>query len=116
VTSTMTRGGEMADASAGADPAKAAPAMTDIGPAGPGLDGTAQDGDHMEAAARLRSERPGWVVVWSVPLRRFSASPLFRAPSGTFLTAGTLSELADQMNQVEQAASSRGVRSRYLDR
>ena len=58
----------------------------------------------MRAAARLRDQRPGWVVAWAAPLRRFTASPLFRAPRGTHLTAATPGELAALMDQVEQAA------------
>jgi hypothetical protein len=58
----------------------------------------------VRAAARLRDQRPGWVVAWAAPLRRFTASPLFRAPRGTHLTAATPGELAALMDQVEQAA------------
>jgi hypothetical protein len=89
--------------------------MTDTSPSGAGPDGAALDAGHVQAAARLRRESPCWVVVWSVPLRQYSASPLFRAPRGTFLTAATPGELADQMNQVQQAARSRGTRSRHMD-
>jgi hypothetical protein len=79
------------------------------------MDGAAQDAANVRAAGQLRRERPGWVVVWSAPLRRFSASPLFRAPRGTFLTADTPGELADQMNQVQQASRGYGARSRHMD-
>jgi hypothetical protein len=77
-------------------------------------DATEQDAEHMQAAARLRDQRPGWVVVWADPLRRYSASPLFRAPRGTHLTAQTPGELAALMDQVEQAARRPRARSRHL--
>jgi hypothetical protein len=53
--------------------------------AGPG--GAEQDADNVRAAIRLRRQRPEWVIVWSAPLRRFSACPLFRAPSPGQVTA-----------------------------
>jgi hypothetical protein len=58
----------------------------------------------VRAAARLRDQRPGWVVVWAPPLRCFSSSPLFRAPRDTHLRAPTIDELAALMDQVEHAA------------
>jgi hypothetical protein len=67
------------------------------------------------AAARLRGEHPGWVVVWAAPLRRYTASPLFRAPRGTHLTAATPGELAAQMDQVEQATRHPRTRPRHPD-
>ena len=74
-----------------------------------------QDAEHLRAAAQLRRQHPGWVVVWSAPMRRYSASPLFRAPRGTHLTAATPGELAALMDQVEQAARRPRARSRHLD-
>jgi hypothetical protein len=94
--------------------------MTDNSPGNPGTD----DEENVRAAARLRDQRPGWVVVWAPPLRRYSASPLFRAPRGTHLTAATPGELAalmDQaelaalMDQAEQAARPPRARTRRLD-
>jgi hypothetical protein len=73
------------------------------GPGGQEPDTAAQDAENARAAARLRDQRPGWVVVWAPPLRCFSASPLFRAPRGTHLRAATTDELAVLMDQVEQA-------------
>jgi hypothetical protein len=73
-----------------------------------------RDAEQMQAAARLRQQHPGWVV-WSVPLRRYTASPLFRAPRGTHLTAATPGELAALMDQAEQAARPPRARSRHLD-
>jgi hypothetical protein len=49
------------------------------------------------------------------PMRHYTASPLFRAPRGTHLTAVIPDELAAQMDQVEQAARPPRARSRHLD-
>ncbi len=83
----------------------------------PGPSGQAPDAaeQNVRAAARLRDQRPGWVVTWAPPLRRFTASPLFRAPCGTHLSAETTEELAVLMDQVEQAARRPRARSRHLD-
>ena len=82
------------------------------GPPDDALDAAEQDAEHLRAAARLRRQRPEWVVVWSVPMSRYSASPLFRAPRGTHLTAATPGELAAQM---DQAARRLRARSRRMD-
>ena len=74
-----------------------------------------QDAEHVQAAARLRDQRPSWVVVWAAPLRRFTAAPLFRAPRGTHLTAKTTEELAALMDEVEQAAGRPPARSLHPD-
>jgi hypothetical protein len=74
------------------------------GPAGQAPDTPGQDAEQLRAAARLRDQRPGWVIVWAAPLRCYSATPLFRAPRGTHLHAATTEELAALMDQVEQAA------------
>ena len=63
--------------------------MTDTIPGSPRA-----DDENIQAAIELRRQRPGWVVVWSVPLQQFSAGPLFRAQRGTDLTAQTITELA----------------------
>jgi hypothetical protein len=73
------------------------------------------DAENARAAARLRDQRTGWVVVWAPPLRCYSAAPLFRAPRGTHLRAATIDELAVLMDQVEQAARRPPARSRYPD-
>jgi hypothetical protein len=74
-----------------------------------------QDADNVRAAIELRRQRPRWVIVWSAPLRRFSAGPLFRAPRGTDLTASTISELTALMDHAEQAARQLQARSRHID-
>jgi hypothetical protein len=71
--------------------------------------------ENIQAAMELRRQRPGWVVVWSVPLQRFSAGPLFRAQRGTDLTAQTITELAALMDQAEQAAPGPPSRSPCTD-
>jgi hypothetical protein len=87
--------------------------MTDTSPDSPSP--RADDEQDVQAAIRLRRQRPEWVVVWSAPLRRFSASPLFRAPRAAHLTAPTISELAALMDQAEQAARRPRARSRHTD-
>ncbi len=78
-------------------------------------DTPSQDAEHVRAAARLRDQRPGWVITWAAPLRCYSAAPLFRAPRGTQLRAATTDELVILMDQVEQAASRPPARPRHLD-
>jgi hypothetical protein len=85
------------------------------GPADSDPDNADQDADNVQAAIELRRQRPTWVVVWSSPLRRFSAAPLFRAPRGPDLTAATISELAALMDQAEQAARRPRPRSQHPD-
>jgi hypothetical protein len=57
-----------------------------------------------QAAAQARRQHPGWIVIWVAQLGRFRAYPLFRAPSGTSVTAATPQELTAGMEQAEQAA------------
>jgi hypothetical protein len=80
------------------------PGPHDAAPHDDGPRDAAQDAENVQAAMELRRQRPTWVIVWSAPLRRFSAGPLFRAPRGPDLTAPTIGELAALMDQVEQAA------------
>jgi hypothetical protein len=56
------------------------------------------------AAAQIRDQRPGWIVIWAAPMGRYRAYPLFRAPRDTCLTAQTPEEMIAQMDQVEQVA------------
>jgi hypothetical protein len=39
------------------------------GPHGEAPQAPDQDAEQVRAAARLRDQRPGWVVVWASPLR-----------------------------------------------
>lgn len=57
-----------------------------------------------EAAARVRQERPGWVVIWLARKGEFRARPLFRAPPDTVAIGATTEELTAQMDQIYQAA------------
>ena len=82
--------------------------MTDTSPGPAGSTGPHLPEDnqaaHHEAAAQIRRQHPGWVTVWVAHLGCYRAYPLFRAPRGTVLTAGTPNELATQIDQIEQAA------------
>jgi hypothetical protein len=91
------------------------PGPDDAGPDDSGLSCAEQDAQNVQAAIELRRQRPGWVIVWSCPLRRFSAGPLFRAPCIPDLTAATISELAAQIDQAEQAARRPSPRSPRTD-
>jgi hypothetical protein len=84
----------------------------------PGGSGVAADDDaaRRRAAAQIRDQRPGWIVIWAAPAGRFRAWPLFRAPRGTSLTAQTPEEMSAQMDQVEQAAREPRGRSRGTSR
>jgi len=76
--------------------------MNDTSAASPAA-GQHDDASQRQAAAQLRRQHPGWVVIWA-PAGHFTARPLFRAPRGTCLTAQTPEEMTAQMDQVEQAA------------
>ena len=80
------------------------PTMMDVVPGGQSA--AADDAGRRRAAARIRREHPGWVVIWAARAGRYSAYPLFRAPRGTVATAATPDELAAQMDQIQQAARS----------
>ena len=92
--------------------------MTDTAPA-PATAGDDRapddDADCRQAAARLRSQHPRWVIIWLPDQRCYRARPLFRAQRGTVLTAQLPDELAAQMQQAEQAANSPRARSRRMD-
>jgi hypothetical protein len=61
---------------------------------------------HEAAAAALRQERPGWVVIWLARKGEFRVRPLFRAPPDTVATGANTEELTAQMDEIEQAARS----------
>jgi hypothetical protein len=67
------------------------------------------------AAAQIRQERSGWVVIWVGWMGRYRAWPLFRAPRDTCLTARTPDELIAQMDEAEEAVRRRRGRSRRID-
>lgn len=69
--------------------------------------GGADDTARWEAAAQIRGERPGWVVIWVARKGEFQARPLFRARPGTVATAATPKGLTAQMDSIEQAAQPR---------
>ena len=77
--------------------------------------GANDDASCRQAAAKVRRERPAWVVIWVARTSRFRAWPLFRAPHGTGLTATTPDDLITQMLQVEQAAQAPRARPRRTD-
>jgi hypothetical protein len=87
--------------------------MTDTTP--DGQSAAADEADHLQAAARIRREHPGWVVIWVARTGRYHAYPLFRTPRGTAVTAATPDELAAQMDRIRQAARSPRARSPDLD-
>jgi hypothetical protein len=80
--------------------------MTDTSPDRP-RPAADDDTSHMQAAARLRRERPGWIIIWVPHKGCYRAWPLFRAPAGTTLSAQTPEDMAAQMDQTEQAARTR---------
>lgn len=71
--------------------------------------GADDDAAPKHAAAEIRRQRPGWVVIWVARTYRYNAWPLFR---GTALTAEKPDELTTQMDQIEQAIHSLRPRSR----
>ncbi len=70
---------------------------------GPASDEAARWG----AAARVRADHPGWVVIWSRLSREFQARPLFRAPKGTVAVGPTPETLIAQMTAIQAAAPHR---------
>lgn len=66
----------------------------------------ADDVAQYEAAAALRQERPGWVVIWLARKGEFRARPSFRAPPDTVAIGANTEELTAQMDEIEQAARS----------
>lgn len=59
-------------------------------------------------AARLRRERPAWVVIWLANAGCYRAYPLFRAPRGTALTAATPEQLPARWTSSSTHASGGG--------
>lgn len=57
-----------------------------------------------EAARRVESQRPNWVVVWGVYSKEYVAFPLFQTRSSMVLASGNVSELASHMREVENQA------------
>jgi hypothetical protein len=57
-----------------------------------------------EAAAALRKQRPGWVVIWLARKGEFRARPLFRVPPNTVAIGANTEELTAQMDEIQQAA------------
>jgi hypothetical protein len=68
---------------------------------GPGTDEAAR----WEAAAQVRADHPGWVVIWAQLRGEFQARPLFRAPRGTVATGQTPADLIARMTTIQAAAS-----------
>jgi hypothetical protein len=68
-----------------------------------------------QAAAHLRQQHSGWVVIWLAQRALYRAWPLFRAPRGTNLTAETPEQMNAQMDEVERAAQRPAAGSRRMD-
>jgi len=60
-----------------------------------------------QAAAQLQHDHPEWLVMWGCYTRCYVAFPLFQAPRGTVLTAGTPGEMAAQIRRTEQTSGAR---------
>jgi hypothetical protein len=70
---------------------------------------TAQDDVSWQEAARLRREHRGWVVIWLAAETRFRAyRRLPGARHDTALSAATAGEMADLIQQAEQAGDHAG--------
>jgi hypothetical protein len=63
-----------------------------------------------EAAAQIRRDHPGWVVIWSVRKGEYQARP-FRVPRDTVAAGATPEELTARMDEIKQAARRRPTRS-----
>jgi hypothetical protein len=60
---------------------------------------TEDDANRWREAAQLRSDHPGWVIIWFAPDRQFRAYPLSQRRGATALTAATAAELAEQISR-----------------
>jgi hypothetical protein len=80
-----------------------------------GLDTVAHDDDTgcLQAAKRLRSDHPRWVIIWVARTRLYHAYPLFRTRRGINVKAADPADLVTQMSDVEQASPSSRRRSRH---
>lgn len=67
--------------------------------------GSENEAAYWKAAARVRKERPGWVVIWLARKGEFRARPLFRAPPDTVATGATPEELTASMDQIQRTAA-----------
>lgn len=64
-----------------------------------------KDAAQHEAAARVRAQRPGWVVIWVPRKAEFQARPGFRSRwADTVATGSTPEELAAAMDKIRPAA------------
>jgi hypothetical protein len=86
--------------------------MTESNPVPEYREDGADDAACRQEAARIRRERPGWVVFWLPGERVFRAYPKFRAPRGTVASATQPGELIAQMDKAELAARRPAGRSR----
>jgi hypothetical protein len=68
--------------------------------------GTAGDDDaaRWREAARIRSEHPGWIVLWLAHLGQYRAYPLVQGRRRAIVTAPAPDELAAQITRAEQAS------------
>jgi hypothetical protein len=57
------------------------------------MPGNDTDAAQHAAAARVRDERSGWVVIWVARKSQFQARPDFPAPADTVVTGSTPEEL-----------------------
>jgi len=60
----------------------------------------AGDAAQWNDVARIRKQRPGWVVIWLARKGEFRARP------GTVAIGATPRELTDRMDEIQRAASS----------
>ena len=86
--------------------------MTDSNPVAERHEDALDEAACRREAARIRQERPGWVVIWLPGERLFRAYPKFRAPRGTVASATQPGELVTQMEKAELAARRPAGRSR----
>ena len=70
-----------------------------------------------QEAARIRQERPGWVVIWLPRESLFKAYPKFRAPRGTVASAARPGELVRRWRKrswlPEGRQADHGIRARH---
>jgi hypothetical protein len=59
--------------------------------------------EYRAAADEIQRQRPGWLVIWGVYSRRFTAYPLFPVRHRVIIVAGYPQALIQRMDEAERS-------------